>query len=399
MWFSLKSDYLLVQIICAFIMMQIFHTQQIVFAYHLSFTSKSPSSKELLLCNGNADICDLRYDQVTHAGTHNSGTYNLKYDCNSTIKLCKSKFQVPGICQPLEKVCEKSFPPLAVECFWENNPQHNIATQLKDGIRLFDFDTCLLDNNEVVNCHGMGNIRAIGEGLDPTFTQMRDFLKSNPNEVISIEFGDTDGDKKIISSHLQSKLEEYFASGGESMIYIRNTKKEAWPTLGKMIKSGQRIVVWFGSGLYNSTPDRKPWIQNTADWFVNSYTYTEKVETAAQLNSSFAEWCAPDKAKKFIEEDMKNLDFARWQTIDQTVGASPEYILRSIEKKEKIGSVCLRNLAIDVNYELLSITSNLCYPVFPYIYRVRVDYYWQSDLFKVVDMLNQMNVKRIKNGS
>lgn len=79
---------------------------------------------EGLICNGMAEFCDLRINQVTFAGTHNSGAGFdgiLYYDTRMGL----------------------SFP--AWSC-WYRNHGYSITKQLDNGIRYFDIDTCFVNS-------------------------------------------------------------------------------------------------------------------------------------------------------------------------------------------------------------------------------------------------------------
>ncbi|CAG8447786.1 8055_t:CDS:2 [Ambispora gerdemannii] len=408
-----------------------------------------------LLCNGNADLCDLRFNQVTHAGTHNSMAYNLRFDCQNVVRNCRDSTSVclkqhteclasykvhceaskdickqrnprllHWMCDGFDAVCKKSdaaicsawlaictdsskvcnvwgeacgdtVPDWLLECFWENHPGHDITIQLRDGIRLFDLDTCQV-KDKVLLCHGMGLARALGDELDLVFEQFRDFLKENPNEIISIEFGDIDGDGAFIGDYIQKKLEEYFIDEtGHSLLFSRTLNNNTWPTLRQMIEKDQRVIIWF-SYLYDQTPNRRPWIHNVWDWFTASYSYTAEDMTAAQLNSSFTEYCR--NANQVINHDKLTYGRVLWQTIDATTGIVLPQVKDAIKNKTNPGHICLQQLAETVNFDLLDYVADLCYPLFPYIYRVRVDWYWRSNLFEVVKRFNEMNVARVKKG-
>ncbi len=183
------------------------------------------------------------------------------------------------------------------------------------GIRLFDFDTCLVDNR-AVGCHGMGLARALGSELDPIFESILNFMNENPNEVITIEFGDVDGDAAIISEYIQSKLAQYFINGtGHSMMYVKKDPNDPWPTLREMIRDNTRIVVFFGR-IYNNLKNREPWIQDTDFWFTASYNYTYNDMTSDQLVNSFTDWC--NSAEEIIKDDEQLYGKVKWQTIDGT---------------------------------------------------------------------------------
>ncbi|CAG8556558.1 908_t:CDS:2 [Ambispora leptoticha] len=360
-------------------------------------TIESLKRRDDLVCNGSADLCDLRYDQVTHPGTHNSAAYDLKFDCKSAAAVCSNKIKpVSKLCNLFDILClQNGVSKEIVECLFEDNVGHDVATQLKDGIRLFDFDSCVtVDTNEVVRCHGSQGIRAIGGGFEPLFQAIRDFLNANPNEIITIEFNDGDGDYATLAGGIQSKLEQYFITEpGHSMLVTRKDNNEPWPTLRQMIETNQRIVIFFGY-FYDSTPNRMPWINSKNYWLTDSYTYTAPDGSAASLNQSFTEWCK--NASNVIKADENMYGRVKWQAIDETIGLT-EDTFTSIKPLTK-PKICLGDLARSVNYDLLDYVASICYPAYPYFLRVRLDFYWQSNLFKVTKDLNAKNVERVKKG-
>ncbi|CAJ0841856.1 10566_t:CDS:2, partial [Entrophospora sp. SA101] len=417
-----------------------------------SVDSTNSNNTQPLLCNGDGRFCDLRYDQ-TYPGTHNSAAYNLRFDCEQTIRRCKDSTEIctrqyaqclgnykvqcdaqtsqckqfnPNwinlLCDGFNNVCKTSnaicyawnivckgsgnacniwgdacnikIPDWVLTCFWENNPGYDLTRQLKDGIRLFDLDTCLIngDNERVVLCHGMGLSRALGQELDTAFKAFRDFIDENPNEIITLEFGDIDGNGGIISNYLQNKLAEYFidSTTGHILMYTMNSDT-TWPTLREMIQNNQRIVIFFGT-LYNQLTNKVNWIQYTDDWFTDSYTYTSNATTYKELVTTFTNWC--QNSVQVIQNDEIELHRPRWQTVDATIGLALPQINDDLLNKVKQNGVCIRSLARSVNFDVLDVIANECAPRFTYIYRVRIDYYWQSNLFEVVNRLNEMNLKK-----
>ncbi|KAG9290976.1 hypothetical protein G9A89_003431 [Geosiphon pyriformis] len=415
------------------------------------------SNNSTLVCNGNADLCDLRYDQVTHPGSHNSAAYNLKFDCKQNLLNCKEftndcdkkkqkclasqkarceaqidacKQKIPkfldfgcnihqfgcskidrafcdnneAICRLSSAVCDVSknacgnFPaPWTHNCLFNNNFGHNIATQLNDGIRLFDLDTCLVDKHEAILCHGRTPYRALGDELDPVFKQIRDFLETNPNEIVTIEFKDTDGDISVSGTYIQSKLEQFFIiDPGHSMVWPKIGREFKWPTLREMIEENQRIVIFFGNSLYKKTPNLKPWIQSSKDWFIESFTYSYNAGTLHELSKAFIQWS--EKAQDLIKDDKQKFGRVRWQVLDDTIAAQKSDVENSMKKTEKPTTNCIDTFASEVNYDVLTEFSNLFYSKFKYIFRVRVDYYWKGNLFDIVKRLNQLNVERFNKG-
>jgi len=192
-------------------------------------------------CNGNAHLCDRPLDEIVFAGAHNA----------------MGAADVPGWMFP--------------------NHQAGIGTQLRDGIRAFMLDVMsgvpvgnvvktdmeegedaraklepslgaegldaalrirerLIGGDEsqrdLFLCHGfceLGSSRLI-----PVLVQFRDFLILNPGEVIIIIFEDT-----VPPSSVANAFEE---SGLVDLVY-RGTVQPPWPTLGKMVKTNQRVLV------------------------------------------------------------------------------------------------------------------------------------------------------------
>ena len=102
------------------------YTFYIWFAVLATATVKFATSTK---CNGLSDLCDLRIDQATFPGSHNSG----------------SGFD--GILKYWSGI-------LALSCFYRNQDK-SFSEQLEFGIRYFDVDTCY-GKNQVLNCHCSG---------------------------------------------------------------------------------------------------------------------------------------------------------------------------------------------------------------------------------------------------
>ncbi|CAG8567673.1 5282_t:CDS:2, partial [Cetraspora pellucida] len=237
-------------------------------------TRNAVTTNDTLLCNGNADLCDLRYNQVTYPGTHNSASYNLKFDCVTsamscleTTTACEQEYyecrtnykvhceaqtsickrwkpnylhwmctildntckstnawcvvwlfgcmETSKICNAWANTCNSPIPDRLITCLWENNAGYPVLRQLND-VRLLNFEMCLKnDNKTVIFCHGQGLYRAAGLELDPVFTDIKNFMDQNPHEIITLEFGhvnDLSTTYNVISHSIQSHLEKYFTN-------------------------------------------------------------------------------------------------------------------------------------------------------------------------------------------
>ena len=162
----------------------------------------------------------------------------------------------------------------------------------------------------------MGPTRALGEELDPVFQIILDFMNANPNEVITMEFGDIDGDAVIISNYIQSKLAQHFIdpTTGHSLMYA-STSNAPWITLREMINMNTRIVVFYGR-IYNNVQNRRPWIHSGRDWFTESFNYTSNDMKPDDISNSFIGYCSANET--IIRNDIQTYGREKWQAIDDT---------------------------------------------------------------------------------
>ena len=172
----------------------------IVFVFLLSgglFVSCDKDSTALKIdaefkCNGFSELCDKRLDEVTTLMTHNS--YNNG----------QNGFLVP-------------------------NQDFNIARQLNDGVRGFMLDVYSSTNGPLLY-HGAAQLGK--ESLFLVMKDIRTFLMSNPNEVISIIFENYCTHEEILQ--VMDTLEI------RDMVYVHNG---TWPTLKEMISANKNLVL------------------------------------------------------------------------------------------------------------------------------------------------------------
>ncbi len=176
-----------------------------------------------------AELCDLQFDQVTFAGTHNAGS---GFDGDLIL--------------PSGEV--------AAPCLFRNQFL-NMTGQLDVGIRVFEFDTCYVDEctnslcpEGVWTCHSNG----FAGPLEKALLQIDEWMKSHPNEVCAIAINDcypseyqseiTEGLHALFTSLWEPTAAR--TSNGELSM---NTEREAtgrWPTLLEAIENNQRIFVF-----------------------------------------------------------------------------------------------------------------------------------------------------------
>jgi hypothetical protein len=160
-----------------------------------------------LPCSGSDVYCSKRYDELCYAATHNSAA-------SSTIA-----WQFPSQSQ-------------------------SIRAQLDNGIRALMLSVQTKDNLDLV-CYGdcaQGN--AV---LSTVLGVIRDFLTSNPREVVTLLI-----DSQISAAKLQSDL----TSASLDSFAFTPVLGQPWPTLGELIDLKRRLVV------FANTPDTGP------DWLL-----------------------------------------------------------------------------------------------------------------------------------
>jgi hypothetical protein len=79
------------------------------------------------------------------------------------------------------------------------------------------------------------------------------------------------------------------------------------------------------------------------------------------------------------------------------VAIVPPSVEEAIRMGKRPGPLCLRDLALAINFDVLKNIATYCYPRFKYFFRVRIDRYWQSSLFEVVKIMNEQNIRRFSN--
>lgn len=120
----------------------------------------------------------------------------------------------------------------------------DIPTQLNFGVRLLQAQAH--DNNGVLHfCH-TSCILFDGGPVETYLATVKTWLDANPNEVLTFIFTNPDG------LSLPSQWEPAFtASGIADLAYIPPhlpMMQSEWPTLGDLIDSGKRVVVFLDAG-------------------------------------------------------------------------------------------------------------------------------------------------------
>lgn len=255
-------------------------------------------------CNGHEELCGRRFDQVVYPMTHNAMSN-------------------------------------AAAGWILSNQNFGITRQLEDGIRGMMLDT-YEEEGELLLCHVIcpAGSQPLVEGL----REIADFLATHPDEVVSIIF-----ENYITHAQTASAFEE---TGLLDLVYA-HPLGEPWPTLGALIDSDTRLVVF-----QEKLPEEAefPWLMNVWDHTWETPFFAATVEDLS---------CTPNRG------DPDNPLFLLNHFLTGTLGGLPE-------------------LADMVNYNPLFLDrareceeEGSALPNF-----VAVDFYDAGDLFEVVDALN-----------
>jgi len=162
--------------------------------------------KRASVCNGHSELCSRSFGNVTFVGAHDS------YAVSSTN--------------------------LAA------NQDYNVTQQLTDGIRMLQNQAHTSDNGQIRLCH-TSCLLFDGGSLSDYLTSVKSWMDANTNEVVSILLVNID-------NLAASTYGQVFQSTGlADLAFAPNTSTlpaSQWPTLGDMIDSGKRLVVFMDNG-------------------------------------------------------------------------------------------------------------------------------------------------------
>lgn len=195
-------------------------------------------------CNGHAEYCDRSYSNITFVGSHDSPFVGKLPQQNQNIK---------------------------------------VKAQLDMGVRFLQAQThhSILDDKVLELCHTSCFLEDAGK-LKSFLGTIKEWLDANTNEVVTLlltngdsvdinEFGDTFADSGIVDY-------AFVPSSSPDKLSI-----DKWPTLGELISSGKRLVVFLDYGA-----DTKK-----VDYILDEFAYF--FETAYDVTDSSFSSCSIDR--------------------------------------------------------------------------------------------------------
>ena len=233
------------------------------------------------MCNGHAELCDRRFDEVAYVASHNAmaaatepgwflaeqvdsipiqldqGVRALLVDVWSGIPAGTVVRTAPGSYEEALAVAEEELGPEVVAA--AQRVADSVAGQATGTEALF-------------MCHGLCETGSTSF-LD-TLDQLRGWMVANPDEVVTL----------FIEDHVDSSLiaADVEAAGLLDLVYDPSTG-DPWPTLGEMIRSGRRLVVMVEEGTGGEA----------APWLVNGFEYTQDTPYTFPTVESFS--CEPNR--------------------------------------------------------------------------------------------------------
>ncbi|KAF8968512.1 PLC-like phosphodiesterase [Flammula alnicola] len=183
----------------------------------LTFTSTvlglAIPTKRAQLCNGHSELCDRKYGNTTFLGAHDS-------------------FAASGN-------------PFALA----RTQEIDVNAQLTLGVRLLQAQSHM-NGNDLHFCHTTCGLFD-GGTVESYLNKVKHFLDRHPNEVLTLIF--TNPENLSVSKIWQPIFDK---TGFTDLLYAPPQPvmaRDDWPTLGEMIESGKRVVIFLDHGAESRT--------------------------------------------------------------------------------------------------------------------------------------------------
>ncbi|XP_065676689.1 uncharacterized protein LOC100201425 [Hydra vulgaris] len=184
------------------------------------------------ICNGMKELCNLRIDQVTLAGSHNSGAgFNGFLYYHKVVR-------VP-----------------ALSCAYKNQ-RLSITGQLDLGVRYFDIDVCwdtFYKPESPWTCHQ----RAFGGSIKAILEQINNWMNKNRNDVVVLHFNRDATDPEKAGPAVMKQILDLWGAPKAGELAIQTNK---YATLGQSILDNKRIYIIMAQKLTNNIADKSNYI-------------------------------------------------------------------------------------------------------------------------------------------
>ncbi|XP_028416051.1 uncharacterized protein LOC114539636 [Dendronephthya gigantea] len=230
-------------------------------------------------CNGLPDLCELRIDQVTFAGSHNAGS---------------------GFDGRLHWWSGGAAP----SCFIRNHGK-SFSEQLDYGIRYFDIETCF-GETEALNCHCGKNVCAYAGSIEEGLKQIDSWMQSHPSEVAIIHFNSNvqKGYEKNISRSIESTLMKLWPPNNSGKLAMSGyyMTHGNWPKLKDAIRPNERILIFVAYELYQYMSLQHKWLVLSFGQIVSTRDTNPVTSSCSGITEQAKEKCGiPGSFYTFIE--------------------------------------------------------------------------------------------------
>ncbi len=236
-----------------------------------------PMPATLSACNGAAALCDRRVDQVVFAGAHNAMSNAQVSDWMFPHHQASIAQQLKDGIRALLVDVHYGFPGgarIKTDLDTERPPRQ----MLEEALGTEGVEAALRIRERLVGadegqrglylCHGFCELG--GYEFEPVLGTIRDFLVQNPAEVLLLLIEDYVSPEDLRSAFETSGLVELVYTGAAP----------PWPTLGELVASGQRLIVFIESGK-TAVPWLRPSIESIQE---TPYTFYKPEEFSCRPN-------------------------------------------------------------------------------------------------------------------
>jgi hypothetical protein len=178
-------------------------------------------------CNGHAELCDHRYDKTVFAESHNA--------------MSVSDLKWFGSHQDVDMTAQLDYGVRVLHIdtrYWETpETTAKFASSLppnQQGIVLAAVAGANPVRPGVWLCHSLCRLGALE--LDRALRQIRGWIRSHPDDVVTLDIENRTSDEDTIAAFKRAKLVRY--------AFTPPDPGDPWPTLGEMLDSGKRLVVF-----------------------------------------------------------------------------------------------------------------------------------------------------------
>lgn len=211
-----------------------------------------------LACNGSPSLCARPYDNVTYLGAHDSMAWSEK------------------------------------DIAWARDQLVPISTQLDSGARLLQAQAHFFEG-QLRFCHTSCYLFDGGLVVD-YLVEVKQWLLLHPHEVLTLIFTNPERVSVVrewIPLFEKAGLDHdvYFPGAIPQRMHNEATKIGTWPTLGDMVRTGKRVVVFLDQfGTDEDYPELVHNLDRNDDYYPGIYQLEYGGNGAGRLGFIFREW-------------------------------------------------------------------------------------------------------------